>query len=436
MPGKRSADARERRRQRARDSGYLVPKPRGCTFIAVPDSVASRVKEVASSLSLHSAHNELTCSSLPTARQATRAARELLPHSEYKAAMRKHDIANLAKHDWETPSPPPCGGAPPCCERSFSTVATQTEFPLRAEAPDFLPQSVGCCPVPADSSDNYDCLFQVQNSTIALLAGGLDQVLPSFRKIREIEKRLENLRGSLSATVDDRIRPLRADIVSQCVSATEVALDKSRSETLNQCLSATKGVLVECTTDMASQCLKSTAALVNESAAATMDSVRSLLARVPLPAPAAPANGVGFDSSGLVQCEPDAEADYPSDTDSLDCLASGLLAIGDSALISGLVSRPELNGQIAVVIEAFDGSRYRVKTDDGEFVRVRPAALLPCPPPPLLGERGDPAPPPPALPRGGANGSRSSPSRGPSSSKCTRPSAADLDRLVAEAVWE
>ena len=230
MPGKHSPAKLLARRLRARDRGFLRPLPDDRQHIEVSRDLAPRAKAVTTSLELHRMHNQLSGSAVPVARSATRRAKPLLSDDEYRRAMAAHDKANLAKHKWEpddsgsvVSSPPACGAAPSdavvlptptcgasslppsspplCGDRPPDTVDTGAQTGgalLCADAPEFVPD--------AYSRPSYaEGLFDVQNATIALLTGSLDKLLPSQRKLRELERKVESLRSSLSDAIDRKL---------------------------------------------------------------------------------------------------------------------------------------------------------------------------------------------------------------------------------------
>lgn len=237
MPGLHSPEKLAARRVRARVRGYLRQRPKDpdSSFVQVAPELAPRVKAVASSLVLHAAHNEMLDAPLPVAWMATRAVRSRLDPADYRRAMRTHDAANLAKHRWADAadrdgSPPPCCGAagalevpardpaspPLCCGplprscdyHSRSEVGAQTDPTLRAEAPEFLSESVV-----EFARDPWVEFYDVQNSPLALLCARLDECLPSQRRLREIERGLAAVKANvsefaktLSPTVDAKVR--------------------------------------------------------------------------------------------------------------------------------------------------------------------------------------------------------------------------------------
>ena len=109
-------------------------------------------------------------------RQATRAAKDQLPSTDYKRAMNKHDMANLAKHRWSetvdmetgfldpVPSPPLCcAESPPVCVPAVAVMSTQTdEFFFHSDASEFIPsQPLESCAVadPCSSSSWSSLMF-------------------------------------------------------------------------------------------------------------------------------------------------------------------------------------------------------------------------------------------------------------------------------------
>ena len=133
MPGRHNPEKLQLRRERTRLRGFLVTKPSDVQFVAVDPELAPRVKAVAASLSVHADHNALSGQAPPYARQATRAARDLLPPLECTCAMRLHDKANLAKHRWDTtevdfPAP---ALSPPLCGASASPASSSSPPPSR-----------------------------------------------------------------------------------------------------------------------------------------------------------------------------------------------------------------------------------------------------------------------------------------------------------------
>ena len=101
MPGLHSHAAREARRQRAIERGFLrASVDMSRRIIEVDAEVAPRLKVVAKSLSIQHRHNAALGIGEPYARKATRGVRALPSDSDYKRSMNIHDNANQAKHSW------------------------------------------------------------------------------------------------------------------------------------------------------------------------------------------------------------------------------------------------------------------------------------------------------------------------------------------------
>ena len=266
MPGKYSPDKLKSRRQRAADRGYLRRRDPDISFVAAPAAIAPRVKAVSAALAFQSAHIALSGTAHALARQATKAVKDLIPTDNFKKAMRSHDVANLAKHSWSDmqdlddidalPFPVPTSKV-----RSMS-IGIQTDLtmhgacssfspplppscapsrPLSASAVEFFPTSQVSVPLieaqnnttdemviddgdpfspprPTSSANTqlipssagypgYLSLLEAQNQTIAVLTGRLDalaQASPPHRRLRELEKKVEALRTSLSASVSTK----------------------------------------------------------------------------------------------------------------------------------------------------------------------------------------------------------------------------------------
>ena len=99
MPHLHSPAARLRRRERAVRRGYLAPGAgHDCKFVAVAAAVAPRIRQMARSVELHLAHEQLAGRTFHYARTATGAVAERLSPDEARAAFRAHSLANQAKH--------------------------------------------------------------------------------------------------------------------------------------------------------------------------------------------------------------------------------------------------------------------------------------------------------------------------------------------------
>ena len=442
MPGKHSPAKLEERRNRARARQYLVPRPRppNETFVQVAPSVAPRVKAVAASLTLQEDHIALSGVHHPFARSATRAARGQLTRDAYKAAMQKHDLANLAKHKWHKPassssssgafalpsSPPTCGaslsadlpqphaqcpqvardhpdapapvGAPVSVDAgalkqiigdklymrvaqtlpqhaskivgmrlelgfpelvllldSSSCLQDRIEEAMSLIADDnhalqsnaqpledpavFPPPLCGEWYAAEPLASSYDQLYQAQNNTIALLAGGIDRLLPSLRKVRALEQQVEKLRLSLTDTVqakcetliEDRLRklslPTDVHILKQCN-----AMIDERHDLLNQKLLPMIGTAMKEFTE------KQLQSVVNAMS----------------PACAAP--------------QPDERPNVVG--------AALVPSIGDAVVIHGLQKSPELNGKLAHILSVGADGRYGIQLAESDLrVRGRPQCL-------------------------------------------------------------
>jgi len=132
MPHVHSAASRVVRRARAHDRGYIAQKVFvDSTFVEVPTALGSRVRDLAASLCLHSAHDEIAGTRSHFARTATLAAAPFLTPDETSRALMVHRSANIAKHSWR-PSAVKWSDLESCSPSSTSSVA----------AP--------CCDVPVD----------------------------------------------------------------------------------------------------------------------------------------------------------------------------------------------------------------------------------------------------------------------------------------------
>lgn len=412
MPGKHSPEKLELRRERARRRGYLQPRPLDQTkkFLQVPIDVAPRVKAISDSLAIQSEHNGITGKAIPIARASTRAARAFIDAGKYRSAMHIHDRANLAKHVWTEPAqptsdvdglpgvgaekclspdaavsdgiraalsgfltPPPCG-APPVRRVPTAEACTQTEHAMRAEAPAFYPASCDGLSLGRETSiNNFDLLCQAQNSTIALLSGGIDKLLPSSRKIRDLERRLEQLRTSLTSTVQSRMKP---------------EIDALRAETMSlvdmKCQCVMK-VLHEMVTDSTESILRAVPGLVEAVVSASSENT---LRAVPGIVEAV-LRGREVDACELlhpVPSQPVQAADAqgpPPDVGSTDCSEPALppVLVGDAVVLCNLEKAPSLHGSQGTVITDASNGRFGVRLyATGKGVSVLPHCLRLAPP--------------------------------------------------------
>jgi len=213
-------------------------------------------------------------------------------------------------------------------------------------------------------SASYDYLFQAQNSTIALLAGGIDKLLPSSRKMRDLEHRVEQLRTSLSPTVQSKVDPqldaLGASTEAMANAKIESLMEKTDLEGVLRKVDARFEALKVATTDLVSSLMRDLALQTSE----ILSKKFEVLAKDVLAArPAGPAS----------EAAPSGGAGSPAPVHDLEP--------GDIVYLQGLAARPELNGRAAAVITPHDGERIAVEVyDTGERIRVRPHSVLRPPP--------------------------------------------------------
>eukprot|EP00425_Heterocapsa_triquetra_P040528 CAMPEP_0195080488 /NCGR_PEP_ID=MMETSP0448-20130528/22178_1 /TAXON_ID=66468 /ORGANISM="Heterocapsa triquestra, Strain CCMP 448" /LENGTH=179 /DNA_ID=CAMNT_0040113441 /DNA_START=9 /DNA_END=544 /DNA_ORIENTATION=+ len=100
MTHSHSPEAQERRLQRARDKGFLRPRPRDACFVAVPTKIARKVKTVATSLELHASHCMLAGRDIHFAGAAAVAVREQIGENDFRKARAAHSARNRAVHRW------------------------------------------------------------------------------------------------------------------------------------------------------------------------------------------------------------------------------------------------------------------------------------------------------------------------------------------------
>ena len=126
MPHRHSADARMRRRKRAERRCYITSAPSGCRHIAVEMALVQRVKDMASSLRLHSEHNQISGRPAHFARQAALNAAASIGPLQANCAMAVHRRANRAKHDWSQ-------------SQASKKVQPQTSCIFPAQTPAYVP---------------------------------------------------------------------------------------------------------------------------------------------------------------------------------------------------------------------------------------------------------------------------------------------------------
>ena len=288
MPGKHSPEKLRARRKRALERGYCIPRNPDLTFIEVPTKLACRAKSATKALVVHDKMNSVTGKPFHFAAEAVVAARPLVGEAEFVRARSIIKDSNGARHDrtlpadaavqqsWceitehedlslssplrgaqaaaevcsMIPSSPPCGDSLPR-SAPLHDVSTQTyESVLRPGAPDFQPS--GCDVQPHALPDPVGCwydpyaeLFEVQNRSLALLCGRLDECMPSQKRLRASEKRLsciessvETLRHSMSATIDAKLKVqpyvLKAEVCNM-ISATRTDVLKDASDEQHKC---------------------------------------------------------------------------------------------------------------------------------------------------------------------------------------------------------
>ena len=100
MPRCYSPEALQRRRERDRLRGYLVPRPPGCRYVAVPERLHAAAYHAVRSLELHDQHDALAGQSHHYARLATHAAysRHLIDERAARGAQAVHRAAGRLKH--------------------------------------------------------------------------------------------------------------------------------------------------------------------------------------------------------------------------------------------------------------------------------------------------------------------------------------------------
>ena len=220
------------------------------TAVEVPPALAGRVRSVVQSMALQRKHNELAGQSCAFARGATRAAKPLLQQQAYKAAMRAHDRANVAKHSWadawsdsdaaEGPSPPPLSGdtvhssssptlrgapvlddvgrpssafetsaSPPLSGDTFLQKrgdVVDARVSLSADAQVFVP----ACGAPSPTAlDAWQTLVDAQNSTIKTLLATLEAwQATTFTKFDGIIRQQFELLNARVAALEGRLDQL------------------------------------------------------------------------------------------------------------------------------------------------------------------------------------------------------------------------------------
>jgi len=277
MPGLRSPGRLAARRARAVARHFVVP-PASIAFrrVRVPAEVAPRVKRVAESLALHCEHVKLTGKDIPFARAAAREAAPVVGRAACRVSMRVHDAANVAKHAWAdvldeefvasatataggellgiaecvagpvpqraTPSWRPAAGTS-CLLEDAPPRRSEVRLPgdpavLRADACVFSPSGVSgplaseACGYPALAApaSAYEQLICAQNDTIAILAGRLDSLFPSRRRLKAAEdaiKRLESDLRSLAASLPSALDAKLAAVSYVSSEALDSRLDSA-----------------------------------------------------------------------------------------------------------------------------------------------------------------------------------------------------------------
>lgn len=274
MVHKHSPAARERRRERARHLGYLQPSKPSVTHMEVDRDLAPAVKGMAASLRLHRDHDRLTQSTHHSGHLASLAAfrsgdiskEELASASaaHRRAGRLKHRIsANQTepRHQWADLTDDPADGAAPSAAVDVAapvepvplspppargvSIGTQTgsfsfEAYSVAPAPAPLAGPEPWCSLPdvqpllpVSCHDYWNELFGVQNSTIALLTGRLDECMPSQKRMRALERQvhdlsrnLDTLRTSMSSSIDEKLSARLAEFPSALKSDVEVMISK------------------------------------------------------------------------------------------------------------------------------------------------------------------------------------------------------------------
>jgi hypothetical protein len=95
----RSEAARFARYRRARDRGFLLPKPKDSCYVEVDGRLAPAVKTLAKSLAIHANHDAMSGSAHHHARQATLLVKDDISENEFKASMSWHKKGGQAKHN-------------------------------------------------------------------------------------------------------------------------------------------------------------------------------------------------------------------------------------------------------------------------------------------------------------------------------------------------
>ena len=123
MPRKWSSAARERRRLRAVERGFVLPVEPGRAHISVPRALKNAAKQVCRSLEVHAVHDNQVGRSHHYARNATFAAWSAghISEDEAKQCFSTHRAACRAKHNISAPAVP--------CGVSVSSLSSSTSLP-------------------------------------------------------------------------------------------------------------------------------------------------------------------------------------------------------------------------------------------------------------------------------------------------------------------
>jgi len=433
MPGRHSPLKLEERRDRARRRGFLRPRPDDPTkqFLQVPIELAPRAKAITDSLVIQSAHNSISGKAVPIARASARAARAYLDPEEYRAALHTHDRANVAKHVWgepafeddsdgagaascpsspaaavqdciqvlhtATPLPPSSGALPPCCDIATQTDPCGPASSLDPGALEFFPTCTEDSGMPPLAWDPWARLFEVQNSSLALLCARLDECLPSQRRVKNLEKRLDacdasvdTLRRSMTEAITERVASLGARIHADNGAQLELVIKKaldtihaSAADSLCGTLRVSLSELSDRFQGLVSNILERLAALethgARSSALLEQDFDREVSEAA---AKAVPCGGA---CPGQCDLAPPGVPHQPDDC-FFDCSDEAAFRPGDEVVLCNLAKAPHLNDQFATVLAGPEDGRFRVQlAASDQCVRVRPHCLCRAPATPSSG---------------------------------------------------